>query len=294
MPESSATPVSAFVVADDVSVAELPLLTDKLNLGAYDPEQRLTGLSLNIEHWYVRQDAPELLAGILAHARNRRTPLVTIEPFPAANQHTPVLDRVLAGQADDELRRLADVARDSAPQTVLARWGHEMDLSGLYPWSANDPYMYRAAYRHVVAVFNAEGANNVRWVWSPAGEASAPAFYPGGDVVDYVGLTVLGDTNWDAGFGLPRQSLADLLAPRYSVVQGLGKPIIVAELGVSGTAAEQRAWLAAGSEALSDFPLVQALVYFNDRNAPNNRRLPEPDWRLVDQEALAGLLDNAL
>ena len=84
-----------------------------------------------------------------------------------------MLARVAAGAADDELRALARVARASAPQEVWLRWGHEMDLPGLYPWSTGDPERYRAAYRRVVAVFREEGADNVRFVWSPAGETGA-------------------------------------------------------------------------------------------------------------------------
>jgi cellulose synthase (UDP-forming) len=53
--------------------------------------------------------------------------------------------------------------------------------------------LYQQAFRHVVSLFRDEGADNVRFVWSPAGETNALDYYPGGDVVDYVGLTVLED-----------------------------------------------------------------------------------------------------
>src|SRR6185503_14688316 len=105
------------------------------------------------------------------------------------------------------------------------------DLTLLYPWSGTDPSLYRAAFRHVVEVFRSEGADNARWVWSPAGEARALDFYPGDDVVDYVGLTVLGDARWDAELGFePRQTMADVLRPRYARFAALGKPIMIAEL----------------------------------------------------------------
>ena len=118
--------------------------------------------------------------------------------------------------------------------------------------------------------------------------AARSAFYPGDDAVDRVGLTVLGDAGWDRLYGLPRQSLADVLRPRYREVVGFGKPVIVAELGVSGPPKAQAAWLAAGGAALPEFPAVRAVVYFNDRNAPNNRLPDQPDWR-VTAEALRPL-----
>jgi beta-mannanase len=177
---------------------------------------------------------------------------------------------------------------------MLMRWGHEMDLSGLYPWAANRPDMYRAAYRRVVDLFRSEGATNVRWVWSPAGEPGATAYYPGADVVDYVGLTVLGDEQWDANFGHARQSLAELLEPRYAEVAGLRKPVLVAELGVSGPPDVQQQWLEAGLADIQSgaFPLLRGLVYFGDRNAPNNRLILQPDWQ-ISATALQNLVEQA-
>jgi endoglucanase len=219
---------------------------------------------------------------------------VTVEPFPTSADDTPVLERVASGQLNAELVQLADVVRENSPRVVLIRWAHEMDLNLLYPWSTSDSALYRAAFRHVVEVFRAEGATNVRWVWSPAGQGNAMAYYPGDDVVDYVGLTVLGDAGWDAELGYePRQAMADILRPRYAAVAATQKPIIVAELGVSGTAAEQAAWLSAGARALGEFPRLQAVVYFNDRNAQNNWRGNQPDWQLKDTRALEALIPSA-
>jgi endoglucanase len=286
--EGSIPPPTAANVTEPATL--LPENT-QLIIGAYDPWQRLDSAPLGLEHWYVPQNEPELLAGALARAGDRRGLMVTIEPTTSTDQSMPVLARVVSGHADDELRQLARIAHESAPRVVLVRWAHEMDLTLLYPWSGNDPSLYRAAFRHVVEVFRAEGADNVRWVWSPAGESRALAFYPGDDVVDFVGLTVLGDAAWDAEFGYePRQSMADVLRPRYETVVGLGKPVVVAELGVSGTAAEQDQWLAAAARALTDYPQVRVIVYFNDRNAPNNWRGSQPDWRLADASALLPLV----
>ena len=78
-------------------------------------------------------------------------------------------------------------------QVILVRWGHEMELANLYPWGDRPADVYQQAFRHVVEVFRAAGASNVRFVWSPAGNANAVDYYPGEDVVDYVGVTVLGD-----------------------------------------------------------------------------------------------------
>jgi cellulose synthase (UDP-forming) len=249
-------------------------------LGMYDPWQTAADLPLDLEHWYIRQDEPILLQGALSRTRDRRTVMVTVEPFPQRGDRTPVLDTIVAGARDGELRKLARVARLASPQVVLIRWGHEMELSGLYPWSANHPELYQAAYRHVVEVFRSEGADNVRWVWSPVGNAGLEAYYPGDSVVDYVGVTVLGDPGWDANFGLPPQSFAQLLEPKYERLAAYGKPILVAEFGVSGPPERQQTWLQDAARSIDQFPLVRALSYFNDVNAENNHLSSRPDWRL--------------
>jgi cellulose synthase (UDP-forming) len=272
------------------AVLPMDLPAGRLSVGAYDPSLALADQPLDIEHWFVRQDDPTLLAGALAHAQNRRTLMVTVEPWPAVGSaDSDVLGRVVSGGADEHLRALAQVAAAHQPQVVLMRWGHEMDLDNLYPWGAQDPGEYRQAFRRVVSIFRQEGADNVRFVWSPAGDESAAEYYPGANVVDYVGVTALADATWDAGFGLEPQSFDDIVGPRYARLAPLGKPMIVAELGVSGSPERQAEWLSAAGRSLAAYPRLNALVYFDAQNPPVNRISVEPDWRLSPSPAAAFL-----
>jgi cellulose synthase/poly-beta-1,6-N-acetylglucosamine synthase-like glycosyltransferase len=292
LPTAETTPPVAAAspgVAAVPTVLAFDLPADRLSFGAYDPHAQLANLPLDVEHRYVRQDDASALSRALVSARNRRTPLVTIEPFPSPGQIEPVLDLIVAGAKDEDVRALARVAVASKPQVVLVRWGHEMDISGLYPWGANAPGIYQAAYRRVVEVFREEGATNVRWVWSPAGHEGAAEFYPGDDVVDYVGLTVLGDEGWDALSGLPPQSFAELLGPRYGRVAGFGKPIMIAEVAVSGPIERQKAWLDDAVASLAQFRQIRSLVYFYDQNPQTSRVSTRPEWR-VPPEILEGFL----
>jgi hypothetical protein len=271
------------VVPDAAAPAPLAmdLPVDRISVGAYDPHLALTGQPLDIEHWYVRQDDPTLLAGALAHTRDQRTLMVTIEPWPApGSSDTDVLGNVVGGASDDQLDELARIAAANRPQVILVRWGHEMELSNLYPWGAQDPDLYKQAFRRVADIFRAEGADNVRFVWSPAGNENAVDYYPGGDVVDYVGFTALADAGWDAGFGLPPQSFDDIVGARYRRLAPLDKPVLVAELGVSGTSLHKTAWLAEAGRSLSLYPQLRALVYFDDQNPPMNHLRTQPDWRI--------------
>jgi beta-mannanase len=143
----------------------------------------------------------------------------------------------------------------------------------------------------VVELFRGEGVTNVRWVWSPAGNSGLEAYYPGDDVVDYIGLTVLEDPIWDEGFGLRPQSFTQLLRPRYERVVPMNKPILVAELGVSDDLERQASWLADAAVAVSDFPEVRAMIYFNDVNAPSTLST-QPDWR-VPAQLFSQFVDSA-
>ncbi len=258
----------------------LDLPANRIAVGAFDPAGALANFPLDSRLWFIRQDQSDALATILDLARDKFTPLVTIEPWPVGGDKAPVLDSVAMGMRDDEITRLAVIVAAQKPQIVLVRWAQEMDLSGLYPWSSNDPQMYQGAYRRVVWLFRQQGATNVRWVWSPAGKTGAEAYYPG-DGVDYIGLTILGDEQWDhVLLNLPAQSFAQLLQPKYDLVARFGKPILIPELGVSGTNQRKRDWLLTAAHDVRGFPLVRGVSYYDDSNVPNALMPTAPDWRV--------------
>lgn len=271
--------VSASILGSQSNSAPSVLPPAEISVGVYSLDSSPHGLKL--VEWFVSDDRAADLTKNLQRLDPTVLPIITIESDSSTDGSNRVLEEIVGGKRDVRFRELAHVVRTDS-RTVLIRWGHEMDLVGLYPWSVTDDSLYRAAYRHVIELFRAEGASNVRWLWSPAGNAGALAYYPGDDVVDYVGLTVLGDAKWDALYGLPPQTFTQLLSPRYDIVKGLGKPIVICELGVSGTAEYQRAWLADAVRDVSRFPMIRAIVYFDAVNAANNHYSAQPDWR-IDQ-----------
>jgi endoglucanase len=70
------------------------------------------------------------------------------------------------------------------------------------------------------------------------------------------------------------------MVPKYPEVAVYGKPMIIAELGVSGTAAHQQEWLTSAARALVDFPNIRIISYYDSVNAPNNHMATQPDWRI--------------
>lgn len=264
-------------------------------LGAYDPAGVLLNVSqIGIEHEFVSWKYLEGLEETIAQIRSRgHLPLLTIEPFALGVEKLgsdSLFTDIQEGGYDGVILKLAQVISNQAPQTVLVRWGHEMEIYGLYPWSRNDPNGYIGAYRHFVDLFREQGVNNVVWVWSPAGNRGAEKYYPGGKYVDLVGITILSDKDWDKLFGFDHtRNFIELMNEKYPLAERLGKPIIIAEAGVSGTEERQLEWLREAFASFEYYPQLWAFVYFNDPNRPNPLTNTYPDWRITPE-----ILEQAL
>lgn len=260
------------------------LASDHLLLGVYDPAGAFNDVPLDIEHAYISWERADLIGPTVGAIRQRsRVPLLTIEPWTTASgDPANVLADTAAGKNDDVIRQDAAAIRAQAPQQVIVRFAHEMDLIGNYPWSIADSDLYIRAYRHYVDLFRSVGVQNVLWVWSPAGNTNAPAYYPGDAYTDWVGVTVLEYKEWDIRAGATDGLSFDaLFGPKYDVVSPFGKPVLIAELGVSGDAAYQTSWLQGAFQSASGYALLHGMVYFNAVNAPNNVTGDQPDFRIA-------------
>lgn len=260
----------------------------KVALGVYDPGGTLDGLSLQIQHSFVVWFLPDdLTKAVEAARRMRRFPLISLEPWPLLIDNLTaetLLEDVNAGRYDGRIRDVARAAKYQSPQMILMRWGHEMELNGLYPWCKGDHTAYVSAYRRVVDIFREEGVQNVLWVWSPGGNSNAEEYYPGDSYVDYIGVTILADERWDreAGF-VSLRSFETLLREKYRLAEEFNKPLIVAEAGVSTTdSLEKKLWLENAKASFSKFPLLVVFVYFNDVNTHSLEGY-KPDWSVSKQ-----------
>lgn len=175
---------------------------------------------------------------------------------------------VTAGRHDPLIREQARLIK-AAGVPILLRFRWEMDRPNLRAtmWSGAD---YVAAWRHVRAIFAAEGASNVSWVWCPTAEGfvrgDAPQFYPGDDAVDW--------TCVDVYAGHQFQSLQELMGPFLRWAAQRPKPIIVGEFGVARAwgSAGRAAWLRDAVRVFKANPQIKAVAYFEsdpDRNGPN-------------------------
>ncbi|MBB4231592.1 glycoside hydrolase family 26 protein [Rhizobium mongolense] len=271
-------------------VDKRPVLhADGIKFGAYDPHGDFTSQQgVATEHLFLPWEDVDLetleAADAYAQARGRNL-LISVEPWSWDVDWRLTSDelrrKVLRGDYDVNMRAIAR-AITKLKSPVIVRWGQEMeDQDSRFSWAGWNPRDYVTAYRRMMDIVRAE-APGVEVMWSPKGLDGLDAYYPGDDYVDLVGLSVFGLEPYDTlAYGGPRD-FRQALTDGYRRVSGYGKPIWVAELGYEGTDAYMRPWIDTVTLKHSDFPKLEEVVYFNDRDVhawPFN--LGRPNWRVI-------------
>jgi hypothetical protein len=164
------------------------------------------------------------------------------------------------------LGRIASGQFDSYIKSVVLRFAHEMN-GNWYPWgngvNGNTPGTYIAAWRHVHAVFAAEGATNVYWFWSPNKEGhSLSSWYPGNSYTSFVGVDGYNGPQYSNSNMTPSQIFGGSLAQLAAMTT---KPIIIGEVGcVESTASfpgSKPTWIANFVSLLAHTPHAVGFVW---------------------------------
>lgn len=216
-------------------------------------------------------------------------PMVTWEPQTARGEGI-ALKEIVAGRYDRYIRQSAEAAAEWG-KPIMLRFAQEMN-GGWYPWGfgvdGNTPHDYRMAWHHIFWIFRNHGASNVRWVWSPNGDAGGghplAVFYPGDEFVDWVGLDGF---CWGGTIGWP--SFTTIFGSTYErIVKITSKPIVIAETGAGEEGGDKAAWIASalGREAPA-FPNVRALVWFDEVD-------PQADLRVDSSPAALAAFKEAI
>ena len=250
-------------------------------------------------------DAPHTYAGVnqFAQAIGRQPNLVSyynswLEPFQigfatSAAKHGAVtvvqidpknvsLASIAAGQYDAYLRSYATAVKAFGTQVVLS-FGHEMN-GNWYSWGNQhtSPAVFVAAWRHVVTLFRAAGAENVTWLWTVnVIDNSIPIpdpapWWPGGSYVNWVGI--------DGYYYLQSQSFSQVFGPTVVAIRNLtGDPILIAETSATRAAnqPEKITNLFAGIHTYG----ILGFVWFND--------VASHDYRLRGPAAIAAFRQGA-
>jgi hypothetical protein len=185
--------------------------------------------------------------------------------------------RAVARGDDDAYLR--DAARDAADwgKPFFIRFAPEMNLD-FFEWGVPAHYtagQYIAAWRHIVDVFRANGADNVRWVWNP-NVGQFDGMYPGDRWVDWMALD---GYNWGSYYDT-WDSFDDIYASSYRAMTKLSdKPIMVAEFASNESGGDKAAWIrdALSRSTLERYPRIHAYNWFNINK--------ETDWRVDSSSA---------
>ncbi|MFF6955503.1 glycosyl hydrolase [Streptomyces sp. NPDC008317] len=190
-------------------------------------------------------------------------PLLTWEPFAksrAADQPEYSLKKIASGSFDSYVIRFARQVK-AAGQPIALRFAHEMN-GDWYPWSeknsGNSRGDYVKAWRHIHDLFQAVGATEVIWVWSPnalRGARGVPLkpLYPGDSYVDWIGVD---------GYGFGEKTATEVIQPTVDEITKFSrKPILLSETG-SSPGPQQPGWTADLFRWIKRTPNVIGFVWF--------------------------------
>lgn len=185
-------------------------------------------------------------------------------------------DARIASGADDGIITTRAKALKAFGAPVMVRWFWEANLNDTndpprtqcydpntdLPDGYFSPEEYIAAWRHVHQLFVSAGATNVVWLWCVANAHGGPSqYYPGDDVVDWVGIDDYDDNN------VSMQSL--FYIPDNELAQFQEKPFMVTETGAHPNA--QSVFLTNAASVLqNDYPWIRALGYLDSKGTYQN------------------------
>jgi len=214
-------------------------------------------------------------------------------------------DKIITGLFDDDLRSWARDARKFG-SPLMVEYGVEIN-GRWFPWNGqwnggsetsgygdpsypDGPERFRDAYRRIIDIMREEGANNIAWVFHVS-HADHPEekwnrleyYYPGGDYIDVVGVSIYGPTNAREDELFEFRQMMDYA---YSRLSKTNKPVLVLEFGCTHNHAKmnQAGW---AERALSDltggrWPKVVGISWWNEAWSRDSNPANDTNMRVQD------------
>jgi Glycosyl hydrolase family 26 len=205
--------------------------------------------------------------------RHGAVPIIQWDPTNAP------ISKIAAGHYDRYLRSFAESVRDYARAVVIG-FGHEMNANW-YSWGYGHvpPSVFVAAWRHIVTLFRAQGADNVTWLWTINADlpttGPVASWWPGADYVTWVGI--------DGYYYIPANNFVSVFGKTIAQVRAItNKPVLVSETAV-GPVPNQAAKIANLFHGMHQYGTL-GLVWFDI--AQNDGRYHQ-DWRIENSPAAA-------
>lgn len=136
---------------------------------------------------------------------------------------------IAAGMHDAALKAYAQAAKAHG-SLIFIQYCVEVN-GNWFPWFIEGPAAYKTAFKHIIGLFRAEGAHNVKWCFQVDATENDKGvdWYPGDDYIDMIGSSVYGT------YGYGQKGCASELAkcwPHFSAISAV-KPLGIFEWGQS-------------------------------------------------------------
>ena len=205
-------------------------------------------------NWYdsIRFPSPEVN---LIHSMGK-IPFIRMMPRTDFTEGGPdanyTMQKIIDGVFDEALTQWAIEAK-SAAMPLLAEFGTEVN-GNWFPWNGayngadetsgyGDANLYdgaerfRDAYRHIIDLCNANGADNITWFFhvDAYGEPQADwneieNYYPGDDYIDWIGVSIYGPQE----SGEEYREFSEILKDVYPVLTKISdKPVAILEFAIT-------------------------------------------------------------
>lgn len=197
--------------------------------GQIETFARAAGREPNLVGYYSLWQQPFALSFADSMHRHGLIPLVQILPAGVS------VSAIASGSYDGYLSAYAEAVRAYGHPVVIG-FGPEMNGAWWgYGYRHTPARTFVAAWRHVVTLFRALGADNATWLWTiaAAGNGTGPilSWWPGANYVTWVGI--------DGFYSKPADTFPRLFGPTIAQVRTLTtKPILLSETGVARQASQ--------------------------------------------------------
>jgi hypothetical protein len=195
-------------------------------------------------------------------------PFVQIDPTAAS------VPDIARGTYDEYLRSFADSVR-AFGHPVIVGFAHEMNAPW-YPWGFGrlPPSVFIAAWRHIVTLFRAQGADNVTWLWTlqadEPGTGPIASWWPGARYVTWIGI--------DGYYYRPSDTFASVFGKTITQLRTFtSKPVLLSETAV-GPRAGQFAKIQDLFRGMAAYKTL-GLVWFDKAQ---HGGISRQDWRIED------------
>ena len=194
---------------------------------------------------------------------------------------------IAAGRYDGYLRSYAESVRDFG-HAVIISFGHEMNAPW-YSWgyTHTPPSAFVAAWRHIVTLFHALGADNVTWLWTinadQAGARPAAAWWPGASYVNWVGI--------DGYYYRPSDTFARVFGHTISQVRAFTRDHVLLSSAAVAPGPGQLAGILSLFQGMRRYQTL-GLVWFDQ--ATQATGTSQVNWRLEDSAPAKAAFARAL